>query len=353
MKIADNKNKKIGVNKMKKSMLNFFMFYCVFLFSLNLYGEEINYSRIRKPHTKLLPTSVTVNPQGEVFVVDAFTGTVVKYSNKWRYQFTLDIKGLKSIVDLFYFDNYIYALSGEGKIFRFDSNGVVDFYKEYERGHLLGQLSSPRGIYVDHDSIYISDSGNSRIQIFNRDGSLNTSFGYKTFGLSGFMFNTGISKIGDNLIVADTGSQEVKVFDRNGFYVSNLRDESGSEFIFTSPEEVFVDMDNHIYIVDSGTNQISIYLNDGRLIKLGRRGSSRQEFYGIKDIWVDDNYIYVADTLNEKIKIFDKNTYTFVRAIGASNFMKITSLLIIILILVLLVKILKRINKKNGEKEIA
>lgn len=337
---------------MKKLILKFLLFYCVLFFSSNLYAEEINYSRIKKPQTKLLPTSVTVNPQGEIFVVDGFTGTVVKYSDKWRYKFTLDIKGLKSIVDLFYFDKYIYALSGEGKIFRFDSNGDVDFYKEYERGHLLGQLTNPRGIYVDHEFIYISDSGNSRIQIFNRDGSLNKSFGYKTFGLSGFMANTGLSKIGDNLMVADAGSKEVKIYDENGFYVNNLKDDTSSEFIFTSPEDLFVDTDNNIYVVDSGTNQVSIYLSNGKLIKLGRKGSSKQEFYGIKDIWVDENYIYVADTLNEKIKIFDRKTYTFVKAIGASNFMKITSLLAIILILVLLVVILKKINKKNGERKI-
>jgi len=350
--MVDNKKKMIGVNKMKKSILKFLLFSCVLFFSLTLYGEEINYSRIKKHQTKLLPTSVTVNTKGEIFVVDGFTGTVVKYSDKWRYKFTLDIKGLKSIVDLFYFDKYIYALSGEGKIFRFDSNGDVDFYKEYERGHLLGQLTNPRGIYVDHEFIYISDSGNSRIQIFNRDGSLNKSFGYKTFGLSGFMANTGLSKIGDNLMVADAGSKEVKIYDQNGFYVNNLKDDTSSEFIFTSPEDLFVDTDNNIYVVDSGTNQVSIYLSNGKLIKLGRKGSSKQEFYGIKDIWVDENYIYIADTLNEKIKIFDRKTYTFVKAIGASNFMKITSLLAIILILVLLVVILKRINKKNGERKI-
>lgn len=318
--------------------------------SLYLYGVEINYSRIRKPQTKLLPTSVAVNEQGEIFVVDGFTGSIVKYSNRWRYQYTLNLRGTRSIVDLFVYNDYIYALSGEGKLFRFDSDGKVDFYKEYERGSLLGQLSNPRALYIDENGIYISDSGNSRIQIFNLDGSINRAFGYKTFSISGFLYNTGISKIGDNLLVADSGSKEVKIYDKNGFYVNNLRDQTGSEFIFMSPDEVFVDNDNNIYVVDSGSNQISIYSPKGSLIRIGRKGSRKTEFYGIKDIWVDDKYIYVADTLNEKIKILNKDTYEFVKAIGASNFMKITSFAAIILVLLILLMVLKRMALRKSIK---
>lgn len=335
---------------MKKTV--FFLLLCSFLMINSLiFGKELEYSRLKKPQTKLLPTSVTATPQGEIFVVDGFTGSIIKYSSKWRYQYTLKLEGVGSIVDLFYYNGHIYALSGDGKLFRFDSDGKVDFYKEYERGDLLGQLINPRSFYIDNDGIYISDSGNSRIQTFNLDGSLRSSFGYKTFSISGFLFNTGISKLGDNLIIADNGSKEVKIYDKNGFYVNNLRNENGGEFIFLSPESVFVDEESYIYVVDSGTNQVSIYSPKGTLVRLGKQGSKSTEFYSIKDIWVDENYIYVADTLNGKIKILNKNTYEFVKAVGASKLMKISSLSVIILILLGMMFALKKLGRKKGQKK--
>jgi DNA-binding beta-propeller fold protein YncE len=329
----------------------FFLLLCSFLIINNfILGKELEYTRIKKPQTKLLPTSVTTTPQGEIFAVDGFTGSIIKYSSKWRYQYTLKLDGIGSIVDLFYYNGHIYALSGDGKLFRFNSEGKVDFYKEYERGDLLGQLINPRSFYIDNEGIYISDSGNSRIQIFNLDGTLRSSFGYKTFSISGFLFNTGISKLGNNLVIADNGSKEVKIYDENGFYVNNLRNENGGEFIFLSPEAVFVDRDGYIYIVDSGSNQISIYSPKGTLVRLGKQGSKSTEFYSIKDIWVDEKYIYIADTLNGKIKILNKNTYEFVKAVGASKFMKISSFAIIILILMGMMFIFKKIARKKGQK---
>lgn len=318
------------------------------IFSTCLIGAEIEYTKLVKPNIKLLPTSVTVSDTGEVYVVDSFLGAIVKYSNKWRYKYTLQVKSIKSIVDIFYYEGYVYVLSGEGKIFRFDENGKIDYYKEYEKGKLLGQLSNPNSLFIKDGKIYISDTGNSRIQIFNLDGSIEGAFGYKTYTISGFIHNTGISIAGDNMLVADSGTKEVKIYDKDGFYVTNLKDPQGKAFIFESPEEIFVDERNSIFVVDSGTNQIFTYFTDGTLKKIGKKGNKKTEFYGIKDVWVDTKYIYIVDTLNQKIKIFDKNTYELKKVIGASNLMKIITFAIVIIVLIVLFMTLVRMKKKGS-----
>ncbi len=328
--------------------LKYFLILIMMIISTTLSGQE--YTKIKKVNTRLLPTTITVGPQKDIYIADGLSGSIIKYNSKWKYEYTLNLKGVKSIVDLFYTEGYIYGLSGEGKIFRFTPDGKVDFFRVYEKGSLLGELSNPAAIFVEKENIYISDSGNNRIQIFDKSGKVIRDFGYKTFTISGFMFNTGLSKANDNILVADSGTKEVKIYDKDGFYLNNLKDESGKEFIFNTPEEVFVDKDNNIYVVDAGTNQIFIYSIDGTLKKIGKKGTKKTEFYGIRDIWVDDNYIYVADTLNEKIKILDKNTYELVKAIGVSNFMKITSFIVIILVLIIMFSVLKRIKRKKGEK---
>jgi DNA-binding beta-propeller fold protein YncE len=76
-----------------------------------------------------------------------------------------------------------------------------------------GEFHSPAGVTVDDKYIYVSDSGNNRIQVFNKDGMFLTKFG-KT-GITPGEFNnpTGISAGQQgSLLVADTNNHRIQEF---------------------------------------------------------------------------------------------------------------------------------------------
>jgi hypothetical protein len=72
----------------------------------------------------------------------------------------------------------IYVADGFGnaRIAKFDKNGK--FVKSWgSRGVAPGQFNTPRGIAIDAQGlVYVADSGNRRIQVFDADGNFKTAF---------------------------------------------------------------------------------------------------------------------------------------------------------------------------------
>ncbi len=71
------------------------------------------------------------------------------------------------------------------------------------------------------------------------------------------------------------------------------------------PKGVAVDASGAIYIVDASFDNVQIFSPEGRLLDVfGRSGHGPGEFSGPTDIAVDGNWIYVSDTLNHCVKVF-------------------------------------------------
>ena len=81
---------------------------------------------------------------------------------------------------------------------------------------------------------------------------------------------------------------------------------------FNMPEHVFVDKQDYIYITDSGSNKVYILNPNYQYYK----ELSSDLFSVIKSAFVTENEIYVVDSFERKIFIFDKKTHEFLREIG-------------------------------------
>lgn len=81
-------------------------------------------------------------------------------------------------------------------------------------GSALGQLNNPQGLCIGpNDNIYIADTGNSRVQIFNDEGNLLGSFP------SNNAYDTAISPDGF-LFVAEASQNRISKYDLSGNFVS-------------------------------------------------------------------------------------------------------------------------------------
>jgi DNA-binding beta-propeller fold protein YncE len=80
-----------------------------------------------------------------------------------------------------------------------------------------GQFFGPRAIAVTRDAIYVSDTGNERIQVFEPDGTFRTAFGGYGTGRDNLIEPVGLAVGPDgDLYVADSGNQRVQVFSPRG-----------------------------------------------------------------------------------------------------------------------------------------
>lgn len=308
----------------------------IFLFLLNMYAfSAINVEKTKLIPTKYKPTGITVDKEGNIYASSSFVGALIKYNKDFKLQYVLRIKDTKNITDLFAYENSLFVLLGSGSIIEFDFEGNVKKQLDFPKGNLLGELDSPSGLYVEKDTIYIADTLNSRIVSMDFEGNNIKSFGYKSVFIDGFISPVGISKLAQYYVISDESTKEIKLFDKDGLYFGNFKNQENEENFLVSPQEVFVDDKNSVYVVDSGRNQILIFSIDGKIKNVGEKGYTKNKFYGPKDIWVDGKYIYVADTMNEKVKILDRNNFNVIKVIGKKNvlFMYLAGFLALVLVL--------------------
>jgi DNA-binding beta-propeller fold protein YncE len=205
-----------------------------------------------------------------------------------------------------------------------------------------GQLTFPRNMAVASDgSVYVADSGNHRIQVFDSAGNFLRQWGSScelyTEGLPGCVDPDGAGPLdlGDgqmrepwgialgpdgNVYVADTWNHRIQVFDPQGNFVAKWGvfattngEAVGSPGGFWGPRAVAIDAAGNVYATDTGNKRIQVFDAQGNfLTQYGGGGVVEGRFdepVGLAIIPRDDGQpggtLFVADTWNRRIQKFD------------------------------------------------
>jgi hypothetical protein len=188
---------------------------------------------------------------------------------------------------------YVFVVDHNNQTQKFDYNGNV--VKRWgSSGSADGQFKTPEGIAVDKNSssVYVADSGNHRIQKFDKEGQH-----LETWGAFCDVSTTKECKDPDG----PTG---------------NLSLGDGQ---FNYPQGIAINgnASNNVYVADSGNNRIQKFDDTGAFIKRwGSVGSGIGEFRRPADLAVHYGIVYVVDAENNRIQEFDTNG-TFIRTWGS------------------------------------
>jgi uncharacterized protein (TIGR03663 family) len=212
-------------------------------------------------------------------------------------------------------------------------------------GFERGQFKLPRGIATAPDgSFYVVDTANMRIQKFDATGTYKAIIG-GVIGRSDGEFNprepnalgdgpSGIAVDGaGNIYVADTWNHRIQKFDATGKVVTtwggellslsdaNTTDDTSSKGkLFYGPRGVAVGPDGNVYVTDTGNKRVMIFDPNGKFV--------RQISSGLTAAKIGQNYpfngngemnepvgiavdksgnVFVADRDNRRIQKFDKD----------------------------------------------
>ena len=272
-----------------------------------------------------LSTLRSLNSRESPFTNHAYTSCAVSKDNR-----IYVVNRYKHHVQIFDGDtlNYIATL------------GITDLYGDSNK-----VFKYPYGVAVsDIDNrIYVSDMSNQRIQVF--DG-LTLKY-IDTLGItdktssSNKKFNrpsgVAVSPVDNKIYVADTGNNRVQVFNytktlfgQKYKYVATLgitESAGSSNTQFSYPRGVAVSADNLIYVADTGNNRIQVFNGATRqyiaTLGTGTKGSSNTQFNHPIGIAISpiDNRIYVADDTNNRVQIFDgaNPNYKFIDTLGTTG----------------------------------
>jgi serine/threonine protein kinase len=220
-------------------------------------------------------------------------------------------------------------------------------------GNERGKFVHPKNIAISKGFIYVADTENNRIQIFDPFG--NWFFAFDTSKVNpplqepssivaseNYIYALGSSPIPmlymfdnrgnvikvvagnahpivnfktatslaisakGNIFLTDSESSKVMMFDSNLNYLKhfNLKGPAGENI---SPKVIAVDKHENMYILDYSQTKVYVYNIVGVMTtSFGKRGAAHGEMSLPKGIAVDsNNNIYVADTFNNRIQIFN------------------------------------------------
>jgi PKD repeat protein/sugar lactone lactonase YvrE len=236
-----------------------------------------------------------------VWIGDHLGRRAVRFNNAGAYMQTIGKAGVTDYTGTPLVRVSDIAADGSGNVWIVDSEAahvikynasgqkVAELGQAWDRGSSNDRFNDPIGIAIDGSgNIYVSDSGywwhdygNHRIQIFNSSGTYLATIGGTACGTGNtqLCWPRRIAIYGSTLYVADGANHRVQIFN-----ISNP----------VSP-----------------TYQAT-------LGQTGVPGSGNNRFHRPQGVAVDMNYIYVADTLNHRVQIFNRDTRAYVATIGGS-----------------------------------
>ncbi|SDC46978.1 MULTISPECIES: 6-bladed beta-propeller [unclassified Candidatus Frackibacter] len=212
-----------------------------------------------------------------------------------------------------YFETPIDVVVDGKKIFVSDSSQqeVLVFSNKGKLIKRLGvkKFKRPTGLGIDRkqNRLYIVDTIESRVYIYDTNTyKLIKSFGQRGVKAGRFNYPIDISVKNEKVYVSDSMNFRVQIFDLKGNFISKFGDLGDSSGRFARPKGLAVDSDGHIYVVDTLFGVVQIFNEQGQLLLiLGEKGTDLGEFWLPTGIYIDQqNKIYVADSHNHRIQIF-------------------------------------------------
>ncbi len=127
-----------------------------------------------------------------------------------------------------------------------------------------GQFREPWGVTVsDSGRVYVADTWNHRIQVFDADGAFVTKWGTfgETSGQTPWLYGPRDLAVGPEgqLYVTDTGNERVMAYAPDGRYLTQWGGEGSVAGALSEPVGLDVDAEGNVYVADTWNRRIQVF----------------------------------------------------------------------------------------------
>ena len=227
----------------------------------------------------------------------------------------LGANGIKKIIGCN--EDHFFIAKHDGTVDGIDPAGrkVLSLQVKDREGVVI--LKQPESIAVAGGVIYVADSDNSQIAMFDMDGIYQGSFGAKKGGFFGGKSGVELSSphgvaVHEGIVyVSDTGNKKIQLFGSNGVFLTELEIQSSAEnksaqekklpYKLGEPTDIAINGRGEIYVLDASDGLIKIYSAQGRYLKHLVRDGKALAFSMAKE------GVYIADKDALAVSRYDFN----------------------------------------------
>ncbi len=196
-----------------------------------------------------------------------------------------------------------------------DSKGLI-----YRATFGSDRMQRPSGVAVDNKNrlLYVTDVLKNNVVVYDLDsfkyvrtiGGPPQKMGDDSPGTFARPTNVAVGPNGD-VYISDTMNGRIQIFDADGTFISMFGKPGDGPGDFARPKGVALDSDGHIWVADADQNRVKVFDREGRLCAyFGEYGYFPGQFALPSGVTVDkNNRVVVAEqVLNGRLQVFRYTT---------------------------------------------
>lgn len=259
------------------------------------------------------PYGVVVDSKGTLYVADGKVGAVFMFNTE-----TKDLTMIKHGVQARFGDIIGLAIDDSDRLFVSDTkmHRILVFDKNHKVEGTIGEgIVDPGGMVVDNENrfLYVADAALDQVLVYDADkltlirkiGTAGKGHTLTEPGQFSVPTNVALDK-DQNLYVSDTYNNRIEIFDADGNFIRAWGKEGDRPGTFARPKGIAVDVDGHVWVADAVQDRIQCFTPEGQLlIWMGGHGELPGQFRTPAGLFIDkNNRIFTTEQYPGRVQMF-------------------------------------------------